>query len=89
MHYVHDCFMSTIGSLHFAAAVSSLNLILIPAAYYSHMEIQNHACCKRNYNCCFPHFRGTNQITGSRLSIAKAGVYSKEQDKKKHVKNKR
>ena len=31
------------------------------------------------------HFRGTNHIAiiGSRLSIGKAGVYFKEQDKKK------
>ena len=31
----------------------------------------------------FLHFRGTNHIAGSRLSIGKAGGYSKEQDKKK------
>ena len=31
----------------------------------------------------FLHLRGTNHITGSRLSIGKAGGYSKEQDKKK------
>ena len=31
----------------------------------------------------FLHLRGTNHITGSRLSIGKAGSYSKEQDKKK------
>ena len=30
----------------------------------------------------FLHFRGTNHIAGSCLSIGKAGVYSKEQDKK-------
>ena len=29
----------------------------------------------------FLHFRGTNHIAGSRLSIGKAGVYSKEQGK--------
>ena len=46
--------MSTIGFLHFTAAVSR----------------------------SFLHFRGTNHI-GSRLSIRKAGVYLKEQDKKK------
>ena len=46
--------MSTIGFLHFTAAVSR----------------------------SFLHFRGTNHI-GSRLSIRKAGVYFKEQDKKK------
>ena len=45
--------MSTIGSLHFTAAVSCLNLILIPTAYYSHMETQNHICCKRNYTLLF------------------------------------
>ena len=54
MDQVHDCFMSTIGFLHFTAAVSR----------------------------SFLHFRGTNHI-GSRLSIRKAGVYFKEQDKKK------
>ena len=69
--------MSTIGSLHFTAAVSCLNLILIPTAYYSHMETQNHTCCKRNYTLLF-FLR--------RLSIEKAGVYSKEQDKKKKKK---
>ena len=48
------------------------------------MEPQNHTCCKRNYTSLFfLHFRGTNHIAGSRLSIGKAGVYSKEQDKKK------
>ena len=31
----------------------------------------------------FLHFRGTNHIAGSRLSIGKAGVYSKEQGKKR------
>ena len=31
----------------------------------------------------FLHFRGTNHIAGSCLSIGKAGVYSKEQDEKK------
>ena len=49
--------MSTIGFLHFTAAVSR----------------------------SFLHFRGTNHI-GSRLSIRKAGVYFKEQDKKKKKK---
>ena len=40
--------------------------------------------CKRNYTLhFFLHFRGTNHIAGSRFSIGKAGVYSKEQDKKK------
>ena len=38
------------------------------------METQNHTCCKRNYTLLF-FLR--------RLSIEKAGVYSKEQDKKK------
>ena len=38
--------MSTIGSLH-------LNLILIPTAYYSHKETQNHTGCKRNYTLLF------------------------------------
>ena len=49
------------------------------------METQNHTCCKRNYSyvAVFLHFRGTNNIAGSRLSIGKAGVYSREQDKKK------
>ena len=48
------------------------------------METQNHTSCKRNYTLLFfLHFRGTNHIAGSRLSIGKAGVYSKEQDKKK------
>ena len=48
------------------------------------METQNHTCCKRNYTLLFfLHFRGTNHIAGSRLSIGKAGVYSKEQDKKR------
>ena len=47
------------------------------------METQTHTCCKRNYTFFFLHFRGTNHIAGSRLSIGKAGVYSKEQDKKK------
>ena len=82
MHLVHDCFMSTIGFLYLTAAVSSLNLILIPTACYLHMETQNHTCCNLTYTV-FLHFRGTNHIAGSRLSIAKAGVYSKEQDKKK------
>ena len=45
--------MSTIGSLHFTAAVSSLNLILIPTAYYSHMETQNHTYWKRNYSLLY------------------------------------
>ena len=54
MHLVHDCFMSTIGSLHFTAAVSSLNLTLIPTtAYYFHMETQNDTCCKRNYTLLY------------------------------------
>ena len=53
------------------------------------METQNHTCCKRNYTLLFfLHFRGTNHIAGSRLSIGKAGVYSKEQDKKIKKKNK-
>ena len=48
------------------------------------METQNYTCCKRNYALLFfLHFRGTNHIAGSCLSIGKAGVYSKEQDKKK------
>ena len=48
------------------------------------METQNHTCCKGNYTLFFfLYFRGTNDIAGSRLSIGKAGVYSKEQDKKK------
>ena len=48
------------------------------------METQNHTCCKRNYTLLFfLHFRGTNHIAGSRLSIGKAGVYSKEQGKKR------
>ena len=34
----------------------------------------------------FLHLRGTNHIAGSRLSIGKAGGYSKEQDKKKKKK---
>ena len=53
MHLVHDCFMSTIGPLHFTAAVSSLNVILIPTAYYFHMETQNHTCCKCNYTLLY------------------------------------
>ena len=53
MHLAHDCFMSTIGSLHFTAAVSSLNLTLIPTAYYFLMETQNHTCCKRNYTLLY------------------------------------
>ena len=49
------------------------------------METQNYTCCKRNYALLFfLHFRGTNHIAGSCLSIGKAGVYSKEQDKKKY-----
>ena len=75
--------MSTIGSLHFTAAVSSLNLT--PTAYYFHMETQNHNCCKRNCTLLFLHFRGTNHIAGNHLSIGKAGVCSKEQDKKKWI----
>ena len=50
------------------------------------METQNHTCCKRNYSyiAVFLHFTGTNHIiAGSCLSIGKAGVYSKKQDKKK------
>ena len=48
------------------------------------METQNHTSCKRNYTLLFfLHFRGTNHIAGSCLSIGKAGGYSKEQDKKK------
>ena len=38
------------------------------------METQNYTCCKHNYTLFF-FLR--------RLSIEKAGVYSKEQDKKK------
>ena len=53
MHLVHDCFMSTIGSLHLTAAVSSLILILIPTAYYFHMETQNPTCYKRNYTLLY------------------------------------
>ena len=45
--------MSTIVSLHFTAAVSGLNVILIPTAYYSAMETQNHAYCKRSYTLLF------------------------------------
>ena len=45
--------MSTIVSLHFTAAVSGLNVTLIPTAYYSAMEAQNHACCKRSYALLF------------------------------------
>ena len=45
---------------------------------------QNHTSCKRNYTLLFfLHLRGTNHIAGNRLSIGKAGGYSKEQDKKK------
>ena len=78
--------MSTIGSLHFTAAAFCLNLILIPTVYYSHRETQNHTCCKRNYTLLFfLHFSGTNHIAGSRLSIGRAGAYSKEQDKKKRI----
>ena len=56
-------------------------------AYYSHMETQNHTSCKRNYTLLFfLHLRGTNHIAGSRLSIGKAGGYSKEQDKQKNQK---
>ena len=48
------------------------------------METQNHTSCKHNYTLLFfVHLRGTNHIAGSRLSIGKAGGYSKEQDKKK------
>ena len=48
------------------------------------METQNHTCYKRNYTLLFfLHLRGTNHIAGSRLSIEKAGVYSKERDNKK------
>ena len=48
------------------------------------METQNHTSCKHNYTLLFfLHLRGTNHIAGSRLSIGKAGGYSKEQDKKK------
>ena len=36
----------------------------------------------------FLHLRGTNHLAGSRLSIGKAGGYSKEQDKKTTTKNK-
>ena len=76
--------MSTIGYLHFTAAAFCINLILIPTVYYSHMETQNHTCCKRNYTLLFfLHFSETNHIAGSRLSIGRAGAYSKEQDKKK------
>ena len=52
------------------------------------METQNHTSCKHNYTLLFfLHLRGTNHIAGSRLSIGKAGGYSKEQDKKKKKKN--
>ena len=75
--------MSTIDSLHSAAAVSCLNLVLI-CILLSHGNTKSHICCKCNYTLLFfLHFRGTNHIAGSRLSIGKAGVYSKEQDKKK------
>ena len=48
------------------------------------METQNHTCCEHNYILLFfLHSRGTNHIVGSCLSIGKAGVYSKEQGKKK------
>ena len=53
------------------------------------METQNYTCCKRNYSyiAVFLHFTGTNHIiAGSCLSIGKAGVYSKKQDKKKKKK---
>ena len=55
------------------------------------METQNYTCCKRNYSyiAVFLHFTGTNHIiAGSCLSIGKAGVYSKKQDKKKKKKKK-
>ena len=42
-----------------------------------------HAVNVTIYIAFFIHFRGTNHIGGSRLSIGKAGVNSKEQDKKK------
>ena len=58
MHLVHDCFMSTIGSLHLTAAVSSLILILIPTAYYFHMETQNPTCYKRNYTLLYFYISG-------------------------------
>ena len=45
--------MSTIVSLHFTAAVSGLNVTLIPTAYYSAMETQNHAYCKLSYTLLF------------------------------------
>ena len=41
------------------------------------METQNYTCCKHNYTLFFFLHR---------LSIEKAGVYSKEQDKKKKKK---
>ena len=49
------------------------------------METQNHTCCKHNYTLLFFFYISEELITlaGSRLSIGKAGVYSKEQDKKK------
>ena len=60
--------MSTIGSLHFTAAVSSLNLTLIPTtAYYFHMETQNDTCCKRNYTLLY--FYTSEELITCRKSL--------------------
>ena len=77
--------MSTIDSLHFAAAVSLLkyNSNLHTTLTWKHKITQ---AVNVTIHCFFfLHFRGTNHIAGSCLSIGKAGVYSKEQDLKKKM----
>ena len=82
MHLVHDCFVSTI--LHFTAAVSSLNLTLIPTAYYFHIETQNHTCCKRN--CTLLYFYISEELMTSQevtYPSEKQGFTPKNKTKKR------
>ena len=78
--------MNTIDSLHLTAAVSCLNIILI-CILFSHGNKITQAVKVTIHCFFFLHLRGTNHIAGNRLSIGKAGGYSKEQDKKKKKKN--
>ena len=79
--------MSTIGSLHFTAAASCLNLILIPTAYYSHMETQNHTFCKRNYTLLFFFYISVELITYQEVAypLEKQEFTPKNKTKKKRI----
>ena len=79
--------MSTIGSLHFTAAASCLNLILIPTAYYSHMETQNHTFCKRNYTLLFFFYISVELITYQEVAypLEKQEFTPKNKTKKKEL----